>query len=274
MCGHPLSGKTVRTQQLVKYLTEEAKVPVKLVSLETLGIGRNGMYRDVQSEKRGHSALLSAAEKDLSKETVVILDWLNHIKGFRYELYCKARTASTSHCVVYCESTPEQVREANAREDEKTRYEDKILEDLLRRLEIPNEKNRWDSPLFTIKDEKEEMPCQQIADALLKGKSHVASFATAVKAEESATLLYDLDRVTQEIMRAVLAAQQAGSGPGDVVRVPHTPKLVTLTRRLGLPELRRLQQQFLKVARVRSLSKAEETAAAFVDYLNTSASVV
>jgi len=245
-----------------------------MVSLDTLGIERNSMYRDVASEKRCRSAIMSAAEKDLSKQTVVIVDWLNHIKGIRYELFCRARTASTTHCVVYCEATPEQVRAANEREDEKRRYEEKILEDLLRRLEEPNEKNRWDSPLFVIKDEKEELPCKQIADVLLKGKAHIASFATAVKPEESATLVYDQDRITQEIMKAVLTAQQNGSGPGDVVSVPHTKKLVTLTRRLGLPELRRLQQQFLKVAQVRTLTKTEDIAAAFVDYLNTSAAVV
>lgn len=39
-------------------------------------------------------------ERHLSKETVVILDSLNYIKGYRYELYCIARALRTPNCVV------------------------------------------------------------------------------------------------------------------------------------------------------------------------------
>ena len=38
----------------------------------------------------------------LDAHTVVVLDSLNYIKGFRYQLYCAARTESTQHCVVRC----------------------------------------------------------------------------------------------------------------------------------------------------------------------------
>jgi protein KTI12 len=39
-------------------------------------------------------------ERLLTSKTVVILDTLNYIKGFRYELYCLARTAKSTNCVV------------------------------------------------------------------------------------------------------------------------------------------------------------------------------
>jgi protein KTI12 len=51
--------------------------------------------------------LKSAAEHRLSAESYVILDSLNYIKGYRYELYCSARTFRTAHCVVWVEATDE-----------------------------------------------------------------------------------------------------------------------------------------------------------------------
>ena len=37
-------------------------------------------------------SLKSAVDHRLSAESVVVLDSLNYIKGFRYELYCSTRT--------------------------------------------------------------------------------------------------------------------------------------------------------------------------------------
>ncbi len=42
----------------------------------------------------------TAVERLLSKEAVVICDSLNYIKGFRYELFCRARSIGTLSCVV------------------------------------------------------------------------------------------------------------------------------------------------------------------------------
>jgi protein KTI12 len=78
------------------------------------------------SEKKGRGALLSAVEKDISKSTVVILDFLNTIKGYRYELYCRAKTASTQHCVVFCDVTPETAKCNNEKLAENVRYEEKM----------------------------------------------------------------------------------------------------------------------------------------------------
>ena len=46
-------------------------------------------------------SLKSAVDHRLSADSVVVLDSLNYIKGFRYELYCSARTFRTPHCVVW-----------------------------------------------------------------------------------------------------------------------------------------------------------------------------
>jgi len=44
--------------------------------------------------------LMSSVERLLNKDTVVIADAMNYIKGFRYQLYCLAKSLRTPHCVV------------------------------------------------------------------------------------------------------------------------------------------------------------------------------
>ena len=51
-------------------------------------------------EKHSRGAMLSAVERLLSKDDLIIADGMNYIKGFRYQLYCVARAVGTPHCVV------------------------------------------------------------------------------------------------------------------------------------------------------------------------------
>jgi protein KTI12 len=46
-------------------------------------------------------------DHNLTTEKIVIVDSLNYIKGYRYELYCSARTVRTPHCAVWvgCEES-------------------------------------------------------------------------------------------------------------------------------------------------------------------------
>ena len=39
-------------------------------------------------------------KRALGKDTIVIADGLNYIKGFRYQLYCEAKAVQTPSCVV------------------------------------------------------------------------------------------------------------------------------------------------------------------------------
>ena len=43
---------------------------------------------------------MSSVERLLNKDTVVIADAMNYIKGFRYQLYCVAKSLRTPHCIV------------------------------------------------------------------------------------------------------------------------------------------------------------------------------
>lgn len=41
-------------------------------------------------------------KRALSRDTIVILDGMNYIKGVRYQLWCEAKAVATTCCVV-CE---------------------------------------------------------------------------------------------------------------------------------------------------------------------------
>lgn len=56
--------------------------------------------KDAESEKKMRGRVLSAVERHLSKNDLVICDHLNYIKGFRYQLYCVARALGTPSCTV------------------------------------------------------------------------------------------------------------------------------------------------------------------------------
>ena len=55
---------------------------------------------DAREEKLTRAALKSCVERATSRDLVVILDSMNYIKGYRYELYCVSRAHSSSRCTV------------------------------------------------------------------------------------------------------------------------------------------------------------------------------
>ena len=93
MVGIPCSGKTTRARQIADYLTQEVKLDVEIINEETLGLSKAEYYKDSQSEKILRASLKSNVEKLIDPKRVVILDSMNYIKGYRYELYCLARNA-------------------------------------------------------------------------------------------------------------------------------------------------------------------------------------
>lgn len=41
------------------------------------------------------------AKRVLARDSIVILDGMNYIKGWRYQLWCEAKAANTTCCVVW-----------------------------------------------------------------------------------------------------------------------------------------------------------------------------
>ncbi len=82
--------------------------------------------------------------------------------------------------------------------------------------------------------------------------------------------MFELDRVTQEVINCVMTAQSNGSAmEGDYIPIPHTKKeKILLCRKVTLAELRRMQQSYIKFAKLRTSDTTEGIARSFVQHLN------
>ncbi|KAL2928212.1 Protein KTI12-like protein [Bienertia sinuspersici] len=211
------------------------------------------------------------------------------IKGYRYELWCLARAAGVRYCVLYCDVEEIDCRKWN--EDRKDKgeltYDEIIFEDLVRRFEKPDSRNRWDSPLFELQPSKDGIfkSSPAIVDAVSYLTKKVDSKTRDVKilqptiATQSGrplvgNSLYELDQATQEIMNVIIASQsQALSGPLKVSIGQGLPD-INIRNLVGFPELRRLRRTFIKLTGQTSLSgppppaDTESAKRMFVDYLN------
>lgn len=154
LSGNPCTGKTTFANHLCSYLKKkDENTIVELINEESLKIPKKEAYMNATKEKLTRGALKSETDHKLNAESYVIIDSMNYIKGFRYELYCTARTFRTPHCAVWVESGDSISNEWNKARRElsiETAYDVEIMEDLRRRFEAPNSSNRWDNPLFKV----------------------------------------------------------------------------------------------------------------------------
>ncbi|XP_036613712.1 protein KTI12 homolog [Trichosurus vulpecula] len=106
LCGLPDSGRSRRADELRSALEAEGRPVTVVRDADVLGPGGpealREAYSDSTREKALRAALKASVERDLGPRAVVLLDSLNYIKGFRYELYCLARAARTPLCLLYC----------------------------------------------------------------------------------------------------------------------------------------------------------------------------
>ncbi|EXJ90715.1 hypothetical protein A1O1_03819 [Capronia coronata CBS 617.96] len=74
---------------------------------------RDQIYSSAAQEKTARAEEFSAIKRALSKDTIVIADGLNYIKGYRYQLWCEAKAAGTRCCVVHVAALEEQCKQWN-----------------------------------------------------------------------------------------------------------------------------------------------------------------
>lgn len=212
----------------------------------------------------------------------MIADGLNYIKGFRYQMFCEAKALRTPSCVLQIATPVEKCRELNERalnttEGGKEGYERDIFENLVFRYEEPNGMARWDSPLFAVAWEDEKPPVEAIWEAVVGRDGKAArgvrpNAATVLQPAREADFLYELDRVTSEVVGAIGAWERdhAGEGGGEV-RVPGCEKVVELPMAVpSLPQLQRLRRQFVNLNRTQNALGKGRVRELFVDYLNDS----
>lgn len=290
ICGQPCSGKSKAALSLAESLKEslELKQQVRIIDEDYLHLDRNQSYANMPSEKNLRGVIRSEVDRSLSKDTIIILDSLNNIKGYRYELWCLARAAGIRYCVVYCDVEEDDCRKWNRdrRERGEVNYDDLIFEDLVRRFEIPDRRNRWDSPLFELKS-RDSASASVVGDAVDYITKKVDSktrdvkilqptIATQASRFSDANSLYELDKATQEVTNAIAEAQSRALGmlPSNAISVGKDLPPINLSRSVGLPELRRLRRTFIKLTGQTSLSgrpppsDADSAKRMFIDYLN------
>ncbi|KAI8880711.1 chromatin associated protein KTI12 [Backusella circina FSU 941] len=271
--GYPSSGKTQRVNEikeyLVKRLDEEKKsMRIHVINDESLHVIKDA-YKDAREEKKARGAILSAVERLLSKDDIVIADGLNYIKGFRYQLYCVARAISTPHCVIHTGTPVKMAKDWNTARGSEG-YDETVFDELVTRYEEPDDKNRWDSPLFTIMYDDKEMPGDKIYDSAILKKALPPNLSTVSKPVSSTNYVYELDKCTLDIINKFVEGQKEFGAGGKPMAVPRaTNKVINPSRTVTLSELRRHRKQFVALNNVRTTLDVDRLANLFVDYLNT-----
>ena len=318
--GLPTSGKSTRAAQLHAYLAERiAALPptqqpyrLHLISDTTQGLSRavydlSTLPAHVRSanasEKDARASIYGAVKRVLSPRDIVVLDGLNYIKGWRYQLFCEAKNAATPNAVLQVGCSTEKakgVNEARLRrrdavtagevaeadtEREEEPYEPGNWENLVFRYEEPNPMTRWDSPLFTLIWEDDEAQVREVFGRIW---DVVAGEAKKVVRPNQSTMqrdkdpggdyLYVLERETQDIVKKILE-KQSDEGGGEV-RIPRgdgsgEDLVVELPgKKLGLPQLQRYRRAFVALNRggigLEAVGKlaAARLRESFVGYLN------
>jgi len=164
LTGHPCAGKTTLALQIRERALRHSSGRIQKVVLinEQSACPDHSIaacYANSLAEKKMRAALKSSFDRAVAANptdsTLILLDSTNYIKGFRYELFCISKEAATSHCVVWCLNDTATIQEWNKRRrlrenDDESTYSEELLASLIRRYEPPDERNRWDKPLYRI----------------------------------------------------------------------------------------------------------------------------
>ena len=312
----PTSGKSTRAKQLYDYLSnriQDSKYRLHLISDDSLSISRTvydlsklpAHTRSANaSEKDARAAIYGAVKRVLSDRDIVILDGLNYIKGWRYQLHCESKAVRTLSCILQIGCSVDRAKQVNEQRlqrrqatqeqdkgdtetttDDTEAYEPGNWDNLVFRYEEPNPMTRWDSPLFTLIWEDDEQQANKVFGDMWdtiagEGRKIVKPNQSTVQRgrEASGDYLYILDRETQDIIKRIL--EQQGDEGGGEVKIPRTSGkgedlVIDLPgKKLGLPQLQRLRRAFIGLNRggigLEGLGNmgAERLRETFVIYLN------
>lgn len=270
VCGPPLSGKTTRSKQLIEHFTTtKPSLPIHLINEESLHLEKSVVYSNSNEEKKARSVLFGAVERHLSKNTLVILDSLNYIKGFRYQAYCIARAIGTLHCVLYCSGNLEQSLQRNRTSEW---YLEEQINELCMRFEEPDPFARWDKPLFRCNPADTALAFSAISSALFDGQAPPPNLSTVVKPVCDDTYLQQLDSITKYIIDQIAVWLQKGNVVGSVTVFTDSTKnasaILAVKKRISQNELFRLQKHFILINKVHNLPTSA-IACSFLDYLKS-----
>ncbi|XP_012253026.2 protein KTI12 homolog isoform X2 [Athalia rosae] len=266
--GIPSSGKSRRTLELKEFFEKVHRKKVEIIhemdAIVKAGYTKNTFYADSRKEKGIRSDLKSEVQRRLNPNDLLILDGSNYIKGYRYEIYCMSKLYKTPQCTIHCDLPIEHAWMLNEEQPETQQYSREIFDALVTRYEIPDSRNRWDSPLFAVMPE-DELKFQEIYNSLYNVKAPKPNMSTQCAPLSSTNYLYELDKITQEVVSAMLTAKTMGIETN--IKIPGYGLTVNCSG-TG-PQLTRLRRQFLTYSKMQQTEQSQ-IAPLFVQYLNKS----
>ena len=258
--GGPCCGKTYNAEKLFSYLKEKGE-DVSIINEEILGLNKIEYYTNFQTEKNLRAKLKSEVEKQLNDKKILILDYLNYVKGYRYELYCLVRNLKTRQCVIHFKINYEDCVEFNSKNK---LYSDDLLKDLYQRMEDPIAKNRWDSPLFQVfKDE--ELPYEEIYQIINNGKRPNYAISTNTEIQVSSSFLQEIEEVCKEINNVIFSQQNLGFS--NCVKIGKYE--LYLKKIFSGNELNNIKQEFVKLCKMHPPKNKDIMNQSYIDYINT-----
>jgi len=264
LCGLPCSGKSRRALQIKAHLEAQARCgAVHLLDDSLLQQPKSHVYAEPLLEKQLRGRLKSEVQRLLSQRDVVILDSLNYIKGFRYELFCVTKAASAPQCLVFCDTPAELCAQWNAADEA---WPCDLLAAMIQRFESPQAHQRWDAPLLRVVPADDAPPLAELDAALFEGARPKPNLSTVTAPLAASDCLFELDRISSATVQLLMDAQRWAQ-PGDELRV--VPGAAFHYRRpLTLSELQRARTQFLTLMKTRSNHELSTVGRLFVEYLD------
>jgi protein KTI12 len=280
--GYPSSGKSTTAERLRIFFESRKKLVhvVSEISFIPKDETKCTVFADSNIEKEVRGSLKSSVIRLLSKDTVVIVDGSNYIKGFRYELWCASKATKTTQCTVYCDVSNEDAWNWNEQRPDEEKYYKDVFDGLVMRYEVPNAAQRWDSPLFlSLADDKnpeqENLNDNQNYDlgkkvysALYERAPPPPNQSTQNRPLAQAEFLHKVDNLVKHIENGVMQSQQTAV-EGDLIRVPGTDEKILWTKRVTRPEIARARRQFMVYLKMRGVDDLNKVHTLFVQYLNT-----
>ncbi|KAL2855002.1 chromatin associated protein KTI12 [Aspergillus pseudoustus] len=122
LTGYPCSGLTHRANQLAVGLEEaqstlfetgvipssKPRYKINIVSTHDNVNYPRTVYDTARTEKEARGLAYTRAKRALGRDSFVILDGMNYIKGYRYQLWCEAKAMGTTCCVVHVGTPTDQ----------------------------------------------------------------------------------------------------------------------------------------------------------------------
>ncbi|VDK37807.1 unnamed protein product [Taenia asiatica] len=252
LCGYPCSGKSVVATRLANLLREQnLDCVVEVISEEVIARAispnnfgerdpRVAIFANANLEKQLRSQIKSQTDRVLSSKKgssalCVLVDANNYIKGYRYEMYCLAKTTRQQQAIVHCTTPEATCRASNA---QVARYPEELFTDLVNRFERPNGTSRWDNPLYEIclpevdgpfdpeeelKQLIEDLVSRVIHDLLQSNVKVKPNLSTVPSKSATANYIQVFERATNNVISLILAARSRGE---EKVALPNQEDVV------------------------------------------------